>query len=314
MSNIKFCYTAYTLFDDLLNVKPMMTGCYQWLKVFDGEAVAYKNLEDPEKYDAIQVNLDGYDWRIIANLKKRLKGSSTKIVANQDYAPEIFNSAFEHPQDLISAMEDADCVFATTPSGQEAMQILAGAEKKIWLSPHPCETHVLKKIRSTLMNEVIGVFFHRYAADTINPWIVMNNLGFRYLIAAYYESYDKWFRRTKSIYPNLVPYLKFPDLIKFMRELRAGLFNPVSWTYGRVPCDAACAELPMVCSNTVYSAQICYPLTSVGPMEYNKQRELLKLLMTSESFRNEVIDIASYNVEYFGHEKCKERFMEMIGK
>jgi len=312
MSKLKYCFVAYGLFQDLLTVKPMMTGCYQWIRVFDGDAKNYKQLDDPEKYDVIQVNLDGYDWRIVHHLKERLRGSSTKVVANQDYAPETYKDSFEHFQDFQIAMRDADFTFATTPSAQESMQILCGDKQKVHMIPHPCETHVLKHVGTTKKYDKCAVIFHRYFNDTITPWIIMQNLGIDYVLAAYYKQYDKWKRRTNSMYPQLVGFLKFPDFMKFLKEMKMGLFMPLSWTYGRVVCDAAALGVPMVASSTVYSSRVLFPLTSVYPMEYDQARDRLIRLQRDDTFYQEVVDIAKYNVEYFGHKQSKERYMAML--
>ena len=109
MTKLKFCYTAYKLFDSILEKTPMLTGCYQWLRVFDGDALNYNALDDPEQYDVIMVNLDGQDCRLVPDIKKRLgNSSSTKIVANQDYAPEIIPSGFETLSDLTSGILYSD--------------------------------------------------------------------------------------------------------------------------------------------------------------------------------------------------------------
>ena len=88
MARIKFAYVAYRLFDNILDQTPMLTGCYQWIRAFDGDAKNYKDLsaEDLEEYDVIMVNLDGHDCRLVPELRRHLcNSSSTKIVANQDY-------------------------------------------------------------------------------------------------------------------------------------------------------------------------------------------------------------------------------------
>lgn len=315
MAKLKYCFTAYGLFQTLLDVNPMMTGCYQWIRAFDGVAKNYKTLlqEDLEKYDVIMTNLDGYDWRIVLDLKHRLRGSSTKVVANQDYSPETYNDSFEHIQDFSRAIIEADHTFATTPAAQDSMQILAGDEQKVWMIPHPCETHVIKHLKSVFKNEACAVFFHRYnGGDTVTPWIIMKDLGITTLLAGYMKSYDKWHRRTNSIYQQIVDYMKYPDFLKFMAEISYGLFVPNSWTYGRIPCDAACMGLPMVCSSSVYSANVLYPLTSVNPMDYRAAREKMMRLKRDDGFYQEVSDLAKYNSEYFGHKRSRERFMEML--
>ena len=311
---IKYLYTAFRLFEDIIKNSPTMTGCYQWLEVFKGDAKNYADLTDVdlESYDVIMVNLDGQDCRMVVDLKRRLGDSSTKIIANQDYAPEGMVSAFQLYEDLKNGILYADGVFATSPSAQKIFECIAEGKKKIHLIPHPCETTALKHIDSVIENDWVACFYHRYGQDSITPYIALQDIGLKHGLIGHYPGGDKWYKRTKSMWKITVPYLKFHDAIKVMREAKYGLFVPNSYTYGRVPCDMACVHRPLVASNKIWSAQICYPLTLVDPYDVQGMRALLLKLANEPEFYDEVRDLAYHQVEFFNHDNSRNRFLQML--
>ena len=315
MKKIKFLYTALRLVQDILDNKPTMTGCYQWLEVFKGDARNYTELsdEDLEKYDVIMVNLDGQDCRIVPDLRRRLgNSSSTKIIANQDYAPEGMTSGFQVYQDLKNGIMLADGAFATSPSAQGMFELIAEGKKKIHLIPHPVETSLIKHINSDIENDWVAVFYHRYGQDAFTPYLALQNSGFKFGLIGHYQGGDKWFRRTQSMWPMTVPYMRFMDVLKLMREAKYGLFVPNSYTYGRVPCDFASVGRPLVASKNIWSAQICYPLTLVDPYDVKGMRSLLYRLRDDSSFYDEVSNLAYHQVEFFNHENSRNRFLSML--
>ncbi len=237
----------------------------------------------------------------------------TKIVVNQDHAPELWDQNFPFITEVRRALSDADYIFATSPCAKNLLDLLMEGKKKIHLIPHPCETHVLKKIDSFIRSEHLLFFWHRYDHPLIVPWLVTKNLGISVSLVGYLQDQDPNFKITMNV-PNwrIIPYLHFPDFIKLMKEATLGYDPFNSYSYGRIPCDAACLRLPIVCSSFNYSAKILYPFTSVNPYDAKRSRELLKKLLKDEKFRERVIDYAYEHVEFFSHKASKERFLAMI--
>ena len=102
---MKHLFLAYKLFDGLIKHQPMMTGCYQWLRVFNSDYLNWKTMEQTkselENYDVIQINGDPMDLRLIAEVRNVLgNNSSTKIVVNHDHAPELWDETFPIIQDM----------------------------------------------------------------------------------------------------------------------------------------------------------------------------------------------------------------------
>ena len=313
---MKHLFLAYKLFDGLLSHQPMMTGCYQWLRVFNSDAKNWKTMEQTKKelenYDVIQINGDPMDLRLIGEVRKVLgNNSSTKIVVNHDHAPELWDSTFPVVQDMKNYIGMADYVFATSEPAQELMELIF--ERKVPLIPHPCETDVLKRFDSTNKQNFMIYFWHRYDHQMLMPYYISKDLGLPVLVGGYTENNDpnnKLFKNTLKW--DVIPYLNFPDFIKLIKEAKVGYDPFFSYSYGRVACDCAALGLPIVGSNMNYSANICYPETSVNPYDIKKSRELLKKLISDESFRERVIKTASEKVEFFNHKNSKKRFLEML--
>lgn len=311
--NIKHVYTAYTLFDSVLDQQPRMTGMYQWMRVFNSPSYRIAELLqiDIEKFDVIQVNLDALDQSILFELKERLKGSSTLLVGNQDYSPDIWKTAFGLMSDCRHKWLQCDAMFATSPEGRDLMELVV-PEKKVHLIPHPCETHVLKRFESSYKSKHILVFYHRYDNEVITPALVAGGLGIPVTLAGYLESYDQRARHTKCMFDNVIPSMAFQDFFKLIKEATL-CYEPFTLhSYGRCPCDAACAGTPVAGSNRQWSMRILYPDTSFDPYDVKSIRGSLARLLSDEGWREHVVEQASYNVEFFNHKNSRERFMAMV--
>jgi len=319
---MKYLYLAYNLFDSVLKNKPMMSGCYQWIRAFNGDAKNLKDLgqEDSEilakleKYDVIMVNADGADCHLLSEIRSLLGwSSSTTLVLNQDYAPEIWTTAFQFPVEFKDAMMQADCVFATAPIARDLMQAMVGDKKQVTLCPHPVETHVLRKFRSTYTSDHLAVFWHRYfGGETFVPYVVAQKCYRNVSLIGYSESEDPNARRTKCTFKRIFPLMTFNDYIKVLHEAKFG-FEPFrSYSFGRSTCDSAAVGLPVVGSESLFSMQVNYPMTCVDPYDVNKIRALFDRMNRDPTFYNDVKTTAQYNVDFFGHDACRERFTAMV--
>lgn len=322
MKDPKYLYSAYRLFDSIMDQYPMMTGCYQWINLFNGQAKHFsefptnkKDLKDElEKFDCIMVNADPVDVRLTYEMRRALgNSSSTQLVLNQDHAPELWDHSFDQYQDFRQAMSISDKVFATSPIAQGLMQGAMGDEQKVWLNPHPCETHVLKRIKTTYKSDHLLVFWHRYlGGQSIIPWMVASELYPEVSLTSYMQSADRNPRRTATLFKRIIPSMDFIAFIKLLKEATFAYEPFDSYTFGRNTCDTACSDLPTVGNSKIYSMQVNYPLTNCDPYNFKAVHSHFNSLKNSPGFADEVKDIASYNVEYFGHKACKARFMAML--
>lgn len=315
---IKFLYIAYNYYTSITETYPFMTGCYNWFRVFDGKWDNWRDMdrtkEGLEKFDVVMVNMDWTDMRLVHEVREILgDSSSTLIVANQDHAPELWNKGIDFLPDFKNTMLTADRVWATSPTAQALMERVVDEEKKIWLFPHPCETHVLKRIRSVYESNHILVFWHRYDQFSVIPSIILKSLPIKKSLCGYMEGSDERARLTKCLpYDMLIPNINFPSFLKLIKEAKLGYDAFTSYSVGRVGWDCAALGTPMIGNIRNWSARICFPLTSFDPYDAKNIRRCVEKLLNDQNFYNEVKDIAAYNVEFAGHKNCREKFLEML--
>jgi len=304
-----------------------MTGCYQWIQLFNGDAKDWKEFfgnkydgtkesikKQLEEYDILMINLDNTDQRLVYEVREYLgNSSSTIIVVNQDHAPEIWNQCLNFLPDYRQAILHSDKVFATSPIAQKLMQVQMKDERQVHLCPHPCETHILKHMKSVYDSDHLLCFWHRYTGgESLIPYITTRDVYPRVSLCGYMESADLWKQQTTTMFKSIIPSLNYPDFIKLLIEAKAAFEPFKSYSYGRNTCDSAAVGLPVVGSNTLYSMQINYPLTNFDTYDVQNNQAKLNEILKEGQFRNEVISLAQFNVEYFGHKESRNRFMSMI--
>lgn len=312
MTKLKHCFIAYRHFDSILNEQPMMSGCYQWIRVFNSDVVNYWGvIDDPEKWDVIQFNMDSMDMNMLFEIRKRIGWeSSTKLVANMDYAPGIWKDSYPHPLHVKHAFLQADRIFATNPEGKDWIERLTG--RKVALITHPCETHVLKRLGTTFESNHVAIIYHRYDNPVMAPYLALHDINYVLSMVGYMERKDSRASYTRTMYDNIIPYMKFFDFVKLLAEARVAYEPFTVNSPGRATIDTGCVRTPTVGSNRVYSMRVVWPETSVDPMDVKKIRELTLALIHDESFRQDVIEQAYYNVEFFGHKASREKYMQML--
>lgn len=311
---MKYLYTAYQIFDTIADSSPEITGCYQWIRAFKGDSLSWRDVDKDnlEKYDVIQINADWTDLRLVGEIRDILgDSSSTKIVLNQDHAPELWQNSFEFIQDFKQAMKMSDCVFATSPTARDLMQQII-PEKKIYLSPHPCETHVLKSFRSVHESNHILALWHRYDKFSLIPSIILKGLDIPVSLGGWIKEQDNVRVVKTSNYGMFIEHMNFPDFMKLIYEARIAYDAFTSYSVGRVAWDCSALSTPLVCSNRNWSSRICYPLTSFDPFSAKELRSATERLIKDKNFYEEVKNLAYYNCEFAGHEACRNRFNDML--
>ena len=308
---MKYLFTAFKVFQNLIDVKPTMTGCYQWIKLFNGDCKDYNTVKDNlEDYDVIQVNLDPMDIQMLSDIKERLKGSSTILIGNHDHSPELWTKSMEHPFAFKHSVNSCDGIFATTPTAKNLMEHIL--DRKIHLIPHPCETHLLKRFGTDNKFKHISIIYHRYDNNVLMPWIHLHKSNKSLSLVGYMEKEDPRFRATKCLYDNIIPYMPFPDFIKLLKESYWIYDSYDGYSYGRIGCDAACLQVPLVGCDKVYSHQVLYPYTSVDQYDVKTITSLFKKLSEDGEFYQKVIDYAYDKVEYFNWKNSKERYKKLL--
>jgi len=311
---MKYLFTAKRIFEELLNTNPQPTGSYQWFKVMKGDILNFQQVEDFEKYDVVHINMTQYDQPYVQDIRTKLKNSSTKIVLNQDHVPQTWDKAFMHPLTMRQAFELGDYVFATTPQAQSMLQALMPKDRKVHMMPHPCETHILKKLKFTGYGKVnhMLIMYHVYDNPVFHPFFATYDQGITTALVNYFPENDPRTKATTAMYDHAYPSVAFPEWLRMLSECKL-IYEPYTChSFGRMSCESACLKVPCVGSDTVGSMQRLYPNTSGSIWDGMKMRSLISKVLTNVSFRDEIVEHAYDTVEYYNFKNSKERFMEMI--
>ncbi len=312
MTRLKYMQCTHFIHDQLLKENLARTGLYQWINVFDGEIKRYGDLEegDLEKYDIIHVNLSAQDYHLPNLIRDRLKNSSTKLVCNGDYTTELWQGSFDFPQTFKDLTKNADMVFGTEEHMVGTME--EAYERKVHMMPHPCHVKRLKVLRPDKKENYLSVIWHRYDNMTLLPYFAVRNHGLKTQLLGYNAGQDKKPYSTTTFYNRILGGTNFQEFCNQMLNSEL-IYEPFTLhSHGRATIDTAAMGLPVIGSNRVQSMNICYPNTNCDPYNTTKSRELIQKVLKNETFRQEVIDTARQNVEFYNHKNSRERFLKAL--
>ena len=299
----------------LENEDCLRTGLYSWIPAFDGEVKLFKDMdkEDFKNYDIIQVNLSGQDVHLVGEIRKILdetKATNTKLVANNDYTVELWQSSFDHLATLRREIDFADMIFGTEPNQVNTLEILL--KRKVHLITHPCFTKRLKTLRPKNKLNTISVVSHRYDNYNIIPSLAVENLGLKTRLIGYDSSSDKFKYVTSTRYKQILEASNYFDFCDQLMESKI-VVDPFTLTsQSRVGWDCAALGVPLVGSNRNYSVIKCFPKTAVPPFDIKAMREMTKKLLNDDKFRQEVIDYAKEAVEYVSYENSVKKYLKAL--
>jgi len=291
----------------------LRTGLYSWIPVFDGEVKNYNsvNPKDFKNYDVIHVNLSGQDVHLLGEIKRHLpKDSKTKIVANNDYTVELWQTSFDYFPMMRRELAYADMLFGTEENQVDSLEVLTG--RKVHLIVHPCFTRRLKTLRPKQNKDVISVVSHRYDNYNIVPSLAVAELGYKTRLIGYDQNSDKRKFVTSTCYNEILGAANYMDFCEQLMESKV-VVDPFTLTsQSRTGWDCAAMGVPLVGSDRNYSARKCFPKTCVPPFNIKKMREMTKRLLNDKEFRKEVIDYARNAVEYVSYENSKKKYLKAL--
>jgi hypothetical protein len=294
----------------------LRSGAYQWLNVYDGDIKTINQvLTDGvlEDYDVVHMNLCSADYNQIPRVSEALKNSDTKLVLGFDYGPHEYQRWFPHPETLRREITGADAYFYTEPHGIGFYEALV--QKKVFIIPHPTDTKLLKKFKTDVEPiNTVAIIFHADGAKVALPYLATQNLPKKHKTAllGYQEAKDTYSRFTMTMFHYAQTYTSYQMWIKFIKQARMALDTYDVPAYGRAQTD--CAGLGTVCvgSGVVDAQKRLFPKLTTSPWDTRKKRSLLIKLIKNENFKQEQIDFARKEVEYYNLKNSKKRFDAML--
>jgi glycosyltransferase involved in cell wall biosynthesis len=294
----------------LENEDCLRTGLYSWIPVFDGNVKHFKETSKQEIRDAdiIHINMSGQDIHLVGEVRDILgNDSKTKIVVNNDYTVELWQSSFDYPPTLRRELQYADMIFGTEPNQVGTLEVLT--KRKVHTIVHPCFVKRLKTLRPKQKLDVISVVSHRYDNYHIVPSLAVNDLGYKTRLIGYDKNADTKRWVTSTCYNEVLDAENYMTFCEQLMESKI-VVDPFTLTsQSRVGWDCAAMGVPLVGSNRNYSVQKCFPYTAVSPYNIKEMREMIKKVLNDEKFRQKVIDYAQNAVEYVSYESSKKKYL-----
>lgn len=324
MLHLAFHIHIQLFFDGL-----MISGFYNWHKVF--ELLQNENPQkNPNFYGKFgywhqeRNRLEDYDIIFVGVSRPELQGnllslireklgpnSKTKVVANVDYAVEMWPMAFNATH-LRHELDKADFIFAAERSMVSHLKALM-SPKQIFHFPHPTDLRTLKRIAQPIegrQNRNLAII-HRYDNNWMDMYIATKDLiG----IENYAILLDPGIQVECLPYfdqcVNGVPYPQFMEMLSQSKICMDSYHKMHS--YGRVPVECACLRVPVISTDWVTSAIDIWPEITVPAGDVLAQRNMAQRLLDDPIFYKHVTDLAYDRVESCGYEKSIENFINMI--
>ena len=112
------------------------------------------------------------------------------------------------------------------------------------------------------------------------------------------------------MWDRIEPLMPFPVYAEKVQGNRA-MYDPnPCHTYGRNGVEFACWKLPVVGSDRVLSYNKLFPGLSCDPFDHKKAMEKFKIALTDNSKKDEILDQAYEDVEWFNYHNSMKRWRE----
>jgi len=295
-----------------LEEQPARSGMYNWIFALKGEINTLWTLEDPEKYDVIQVNMSPADMETVLELRRRLgNSSSTKLVVNNDYVCEYWGKWGESPYKYDHVQRQGDMVFGTEP--HQVSNMINGS----FCIPHPTNTKMLKRVTSDHKQDSVGFIFHWWAPQTYLPHRTLELVKKRFgvkksAIYGFKDEFDEMRKYNKLMWDKKHELMRFPDFLEKIQGERCVYDPNPCHTYGRNGVELACFKKPVVGSNRVFSYNKLMPELTCDPYDVKETMKRFDLVFNNPEKVAEIMDRAHKEVEFFNYSNSVKRFKEAL--
>jgi len=325
----RFLHIAFHIHQQLFFEGLIISGFYNHHRVF--ELLQNEDpMRNPNYYGKFgywhqeKGKLDQYDIIFVGISRPELQGnlmslireelgvnSKTKVVANVDYAVEMWPMAFNATH-LRHELDKADYIFAAEKSMVSHLKALMN-NRTIHYFSHPTDLRTLKKLGQPIegrQNRNLAII-HRYDNNWMDMYIATKDLKG---IETYAVLLDPGIQVECLPYfqftVNGLPYPQFMEMLSHSRICMDSYHKMHS--YGRMPVECACLRVPIVSTDWVTSATEIWPEITVPAGDIFAQREMAQRLIDDPAFYKTVTDLAYDRVEACGYEASMHNFLKML--
>ena len=308
---IKYLYVTNFIHQQLLQEELARTGLYQFIHVFKGDLKYPRDVIDYSEYVIVHVNMSPQDMHLVGNIREEIgENSKTKLVLNNDFTTELWQSAFEYPTMMSREMNHADMIFGTEYFQTTAITEISG--RKCYIIPHPADIRRLKSLPPIPKKEVISTIWRRYDNYSFVPSLMARNQGLTTQLIGYDKNIDKKTWVTTTLYDYVFAGTNYFDFCDQMRESKIVLDPFTLHSFSRATVDTAALGVAVVGSNKTQSMNVCYPHTLIDPFDVTRARKLIRRLQEDKEFYKKVVDTAKENVEFYNIVNSRERYLSAL--
>lgn len=316
---LKYCLIGDDKGKPVADSKPddlSLSGLYLWSKAFkqfgaDGDILNIWRKEDLENFDIVHINYTPSNIKLIEVIKKELKDSSVKIVANVDLDMKYWGQNWAYYiHQMESELKHADNVFHVEPIGAMLLTDIIGIQ--VTTLPHPVDVSTLYDHIRIEREPIIGTIYHRYFPDTLTPYIAQKELPYRRILFGYTPIAKTPMVANAGMYDQILPYTNFKNHISEVSKCAIGCDLYSGFTYGRAVVEFAALGIPVVVSNTIHASYKLFPKSTVNAWNIADIKSKLFELHNNQEFAEESIKYAHENCKEYSLKQSYNKFIKML--
>jgi hypothetical protein len=284
-SAVRYCLYAWSPFEeDLFNEhgnKPVpISGLYNWASCMGGVRKHLPTSASAEGLTHIHINVTTLSLQAIPFLRKICTDVGAKLIANVDYALELWTQNLKFPHLLASMLDQCDYVFSVNGEMSWALETLT--RRPIHTIPHPTDGEALRRLRGTPppprpSTPSLATVLHRYDMNLMPAWLAIQGLTPHNTLLGTVEHDHSMFPLFNRVKLNL----PFPDFCAELLCHRAVFDSYTLLSYGRVQVECAFLGVPCVGFDCVDAQRAIWPELSVPVNSLREARARLCAVLSS---------------------------------
>lgn len=293
------------------NTDVVLSGLWQWSITFDkygkkGDVRLLRRKEDLEEYDVIHINMTAGNLALPQMVRDEIgNNSDTKLVVNVDFDVMQWGANWQYPTLLTKAVDHADMLFHVESTGANILE--HALNRKVYTLPHPVDVVGLDKYKKTEREPTIVTMWHRYIPDAATPYIAQKDIGLYRVLLGYTGKVP-----TLPMYDFVYQRRDYIRTIETMSAAKFGCDLYPGRTFGRTLIEFAALAVPCVCSNTIESANKCFPNLTIDPFNVKKAHELYTTLIDNDDKYVAAYEYAYEAAMYYSQKNCYDRFVDVM--
>jgi glycosyltransferase involved in cell wall biosynthesis len=304
---MNYCLLTWDYYEKLnnesFNSKIPLSGLFNWCKVFNGVMDFPRTSEEFDNYDIVHINITQKNLPLLSKIIPKINRNKTKILANVDYAVELWSSAFHHPTLLFQELDKCDYIFSVESLGASVLE--DNLKRDIPIIPHPVDVKSISELRTTERFLRVTAINHSYDNCYMQAFLSMNSLPESYVTAI--VGAGDIAQNVLHLFDEVQMRLSFDQMLEYLSKSYC-IVDPYSvHSYGRTTIEAAALGVPCIGSHNIESMRVLFTDLIADCNNPISIKNLLEYIINDSKFYTEVCKKAILNAEYYSLESSYQR-------